>query len=112
MSPGARTLQDVEVVTYSRDPFDIEMRRVAAWTQQQSNPSQYYLDAETAADTGIEYWNNKPLITALIENEIIMKLPQATGLNQGIIDSVLRPSDIDEKKRRVDAYVRELKGES
>ena len=67
------------------------MRRVAAWTQQQSNPSQYYLDAETAADTGIEYWNNKPLITALIENEIIMKLPQATALNQGIIESVLRP---------------------
>ena len=69
------------------------MRRVAAWTQQQSNPSQYYLDAETAADTGIEYWNNKPLITALIENEIIMKLPQATALNQGIIESVLRPQE-------------------
>lgn len=53
-----------------------------------------------------------PLITALIENEIIMKLPQASPLSKGIIESVLRPSDIDEKKRRVDAYVRELKGES
>ena len=53
-----------------------------------------------------------PLITANIENEIIMKLPQPAALSQEIIASVLRPSDIDEKKKRVEAYVRELRGES
>ena len=88
------------------------MRRVAAWNQFQSNPVQYYQDAESAADRGIEYWNNMPLISALIENEIIMKLPQPNPLSQAIIESVLRPKDIAEKKKRVDAYVREIKGES
>ena len=88
------------------------MRRVAAWNQFPSNPVQYYQDAESAADRGIEYWNNMPLITANIENEIIMKLPQPTALSQGVIHSVVRPQDIDEKQRRVDAYVRELKGET
>ena len=53
-----------------------------------------------------------PLISALIENEIIMKLPQPAALSQAIIASVLRPQDIAEKKKRVDAYVREIKGES
>ena len=67
------------------------MRRVAAWNQYQSNPVQYYQDAESAADKGIQYWNNMPLISELIENEIIMKLPQPTALSQEIIASVLRP---------------------
>ena len=88
------------------------MRQRAAFTQYSSSPRTYYDNAVSAANRGTEYWNNViTYVDPLIENQIISKISQTVPLDQATIDAVVRPKDVAEKKARIDAYIRQIRGE-
>ena len=88
------------------------MRQRAAWTQYPSSPVTYYVNALTAASRGTEYWNNVvAYVDPLIENQIVSRIAQTVPLDQATINAVVRPKDVAEKKARIDAYVRQIRGE-
>ena len=73
---------------------------------------QYYDNAISAAQFGIDYWTNvENFIIPNIQKEALVKYPQATPLSLETIRSVVRPKDVDKKKWRTDAYVRKIRGE-
>ena len=88
------------------------MRQRAAYTQYPSSAITYYDNAVSAANRGTEYWNNVvSYVDPLIENQIISRISQAVPLAQATIEAVVRPKDVAEKKARIDAYVRQIRGE-
>ena len=72
----------------------------------------YYDNAIQAANRGIEYWDNVvAYVNPLIENQLISRIVQVSPLPQETIQAVVRPKDVAEKKARIDAYVRQIRGE-
>ena len=88
------------------------MRQRAAFTQYPSSRPTYFTNAIDAATRGTEYWNNViNYVDPLIENQIISRVSQTVPLDQATINAVVRPKDVAEKKARIDAYVRQIRGE-
>ena len=93
------------------DAVNLVMRQRAAFTQY-SVPRNYFDNAVAAANRGTEYWNNViNYVNPLIENQLISRISQTVPIAQATIDAVVRPKDVAEKKARIDAYVRQIRGE-
>lgn len=111
-SPGLRTMLEVKVITYNKAAVEALQRRFVAYDQFPSNSVQYYDNALAAAQFGIDYWINvENFIAPNIQNESIIRIPQAIPLNQETIRSIVRPRDVEDKQKRIDAYIRKIRNE-
>ena len=73
---------------------------------------QYYDNAIDAAQYGIDYWLNvENYIAPNIQKDVNMQIPQAVALSQETIRSIVRPRDVEDKQKRIDAYVRKIRSE-
>ena len=103
---------EVKVITYNKAAVEALQRRFVAYDQFPSNSVQYYDNAISAAQYGIDYWINvENFIAPNIQKDLIVQIPQAVPLNQEVIRSVVRPRDVEDKQKRIDAYVRKIRNE-
>ena len=103
---------EVKVITYNKAAVEALQRRFVAYDQFPSNSVQYYDNAIDAAQYGIDYWLNvENYIAPNIQKDVNMQIPQAVALSQETIRSIVRPRDVEDKQKRIDAYVRKIRSE-
>lgn len=103
---------EIKVITYNKAAVEALLRRFVAYDTFPSNSVQYYDNAIDAAQSGIDYWLNvENYIAPNIQKDLIVQIPQAIPLSQETIRSIVRPRDVEDKQKRIDAYVRKIRDE-
>ena len=103
---------EIKVITYNKAAVEALLRRFVAYDTFPSNSVQYYDNAIDAAQSGIDYWLNvENYIAPNIQKDLIMQIPQAVPLSQETVRNIVRPRDVEDKQKRIDAYVRKIRSE-
>ena len=101
----------VTIKLFSTNDSQRKMELKQAKALYNNNYSQFFDQAVTAHTRGIEYWDNfDNHISGILENKLIKNIPQTIPMRRSALFNVLRPQDVQEKKKRIDAYVRNLRG--
>ena len=101
-------MYDLAVIKlYSTNDSQRKMELKQAKAEFGGNYITLFDNAITAHTRGIEYWDNYDShISGILENKLIINIPEATPMRNSAIYGVLRPQDVEEKQKRIDAYVR------
>ena len=82
-SPGLRTLLDIKAITFNKGAVETLQRQFIAFARFPSNSVQYYDDAISAAQFGIDYWVNvENFIAPTTISNILVGVPQTVPLSR------------------------------